>query len=220
SQGADGALLVAFSADAASADAAVHAARDRLSACGVHVAEALRCDGERYWSYECDNPDCCPPEGTPYQPDASPLLAEAVYRGVEVLPSRQAVADRVAPVGGTTRAVIEEASARVAGRMQAASGVRARDSDPGLLRVGLAEVRTVLAAIDDGLQVDVERAATLSVWSSLIVIRDVLWSRMDRENAAAELAMWLQVARLVVPPYEPAVLWLTAFAAWLGGDGA
>src|SRR5215475_1973510 len=32
---------------------------------GVRVREALRVDGGRWWSYYCENPVCCPPEGTP-----------------------------------------------------------------------------------------------------------------------------------------------------------
>ena len=63
-------------------------------------------------------------------------------------------------------------------------------------------------------------AAALSVWCSVTCFRDLAWSRIDRANAGRHLAVWSTVARRVVPPYEPAVLSLAAFAAWASGDGA
>lgn len=31
----------------------------------LHVLDALRVVGDRWWSYECSEPSCCPPEGNP-----------------------------------------------------------------------------------------------------------------------------------------------------------
>jgi hypothetical protein len=63
-------------------------------------------------------------------------------------------------------------------------------------------------------------AAQLSVWCSLVVVRDLAWSRINRADAARNVTLWSAVSRRVVPPYEPAVLSLAGFAAWVSGDGA
>jgi hypothetical protein len=41
----------------------------------VAVLEALRADGERYWSYVCTSPRCCPPRGRAYDIGASEVAA-------------------------------------------------------------------------------------------------------------------------------------------------
>ena len=48
----------------------------------------------------------------------------------------------------------------------------------------------------------------------------IAWSMMTRPSALRHLELWPQVVVRVVPPYEPAVACLPAFAAWLQGDGA
>lgn len=215
-------LLVAFTTAEASAAPVVAAVRHRLDAAGIDVGDALRCDGARYWSYLCADPSCCPAEGSPYDPDANELLAEAVYQGVEVLPDREALAERFSGVIGQAREDMFAATETVAGWVEAASGARARDRDPVLLRRGL-EAATAFADAferEPERQLTDEEIATLSVWASLVVVRDVLWARMRRSNADLHLRLWRQVASRVVPPYEPAVLSLAAFAAWLSGSGA
>lgn len=220
-QDADEVLLVAFADRADDADPVVTAVRDRLAVAEIGVSDALRCDGVRYWSYVCGDARCCPPDGTPYESDTSPLLAEAVYHGLEVLPNREAVADRFAGITGEARAQMEDATARVAERLDGAAGTRARDKDPALLQAGIDEVTPLAEAFEcePGRRLTDAEVATLSVWTSLIVVRDVLWARMNRHNADVHLMLWRQVAGRVVPPYEPAVLSLAAFAAWLSGNG-
>ncbi|MGH3683437.1 MAG: DUF4192 domain-containing protein, partial [Natronosporangium sp.] len=86
--------------------AAVHdATRER----GLRVVEVLRVASDRWWSYLCHNPDCCPPEGVPVDPASSEVLAWCGYAGLTAAGSRQELADRIAPVGGAERAAITRA---------------------------------------------------------------------------------------------------------------
>lgn len=222
SQQPDAVLLVAFAERAEEADPVVAAVRARLVAENAIVGVALRADGKRYWSYLCDDPACCPPEGTPYESETNALFTEAVFNGVEVLPDRDSLAGRFAAVSGPARERMVRATARVEARLEEAAGPRPRERDPVLLRAGIDEVTPIVDAFEQdphrGLGDD--EAATLAVWASLVVVRDTLWARFTRENAALQLMVWRQVAARVVPPYEPAVLSLTAFAAWLSGKGA
>jgi len=92
-----------------------------------------------------------------------------------------------------------------------------RDHTPADASAGPDPTTAASAAIDARLDAD---AASLSVWCSVICFRDLAWSRIDRTSAGLHLAVWSVVARRVLPPYEPAVLSLAAFAAWASGDGA
>lgn len=64
-----GAVVVVYADDAADpdADSAVTAATLVALAeqAGLQVLDALRVIDARWWSYECDDPSCCPPEGNP-----------------------------------------------------------------------------------------------------------------------------------------------------------
>jgi len=216
-------LLVAYSDDPGLADPIVDACRDRLVLDRVSVVEAVRCDDSRYWSYQCHDPDCCPPTGTPYDASTSPVLAEAVLAGLEVLPDRAAVRERLAPVTGAARdavvAACEAEAAELAKIMAAAPPGRRQQV---VVEAGAARVKPILAkaVAAPGEPLSDAEVAQLSVWCSLILVRDVAWAQISRANAAASFAVWAQVARRVVPPFEPAVLCLTAFAAWMKGDGA
>ena len=219
-------LLVAYSDDADLADPVVEACADRLTLDGVEVLEALRCDGTCYWSYRCADPNCCSPSGTPYDATASQGLAEAAMAGVEVLPDRAAVAARLAPASGPVRDRMEVAIEAAAADLRAMEVTAAQLGDKEqlrrLARDGADRVTPVLAhaTADPTVALSDADVALLSVWCSLIAVRDVAWAQMGRNNAEAAFAVWAQVARRVVPPFEPAVLCLAGFAAWLKGDGA
>lgn len=217
-------LLVACSDTPVLADPLMHQVCDRLTGAGVHVVDAVRCDGARYWSYLCGDQECCPPEGRDYDATSSVLVAEAVASGMEVLPDRSLLARRLAPVGGQPRRAMAARAAQVRQRVLAllASDPTSRSPSVDALRLGASEVKAILrrATGDPGHELDDEEVALLSVWCEQIVVRDVAWSQMTGENAGDHLRVWSQAARRVVPPSEPAVLALAGFAAWLSGDGA
>jgi Domain of unknown function (DUF4192) len=218
-------IVIACSDDPAAADPAVSAVSRRLRSAGVDVRDAVRCDGSRYWPYGCDDPACCPPEGRVYDEAASRLVAEAVLAGMEVLPDRAALAARVGPVGGDDRARMEEESARAHAELLAVLGDRSLSTaqhDRAVLEEGVRQVRSILGSATAGPSGSLTPtdAAGLSVWCSLAVVRDIVMARIDSENAADQLRIWSEAARLVVPPYEVPILGLAGFSAWLSGDGA
>lgn len=222
-QGAREILLVACTGDAQRAEALVEACADRLALDGVTVVDAVRCDGLRYWSYGCSDVGCCPPEGRPYDTSTSAALAQAVAEGVEVLPDRAALATRLAPVAGEARDRMQTATAQAVADLTAVAEGAPHEQRPRVLaRAGADRVKPILAraAADPAQPLTDDEVATLSVWCSLVVVRDIAWAQMTREAAADAFALWAQVARRVVPPFEPAVLSLAGFAAWLKGDGA
>ncbi|MDQ3105310.1 MAG: DUF4192 domain-containing protein, partial [Actinomycetota bacterium] len=99
-QGCTRVAVIAFSARPRMAEQVVLAVGERVRASGVEVLDLLRTDGSRYWSLLCTDPRCCPSIGTPYDPLATTLRAEAVLAGRTVAPDRAALAARYAAVSG------------------------------------------------------------------------------------------------------------------------
>ena len=243
-QGTATVAVLAFSADAAT-DTSLRRVADAVRRAGVEVVAVARSDGARYWSLLCDDPRCCPSGGVAFDPRASAVRAEAAWAGIAVAPGRDAVAARLAacaaPVAARMRVATALAERQVAtelglshgnvpaGRpVGAAVGVPGRGLARGVQRGvqrGMGRVERVLdRLLDQGAEEPVgvsdSEAAQLSVWCSLVVVRDLAWSRIDRADAARFVAVWSAVSRRVVAPYEPAVLSLAGFAAWVSGDGA
>lgn len=234
----DAVLLIAYvdpeplggrSADRLAADGLVAELGRLIADADVEVREAIRCDGERYWSYHCTVATCCPPEGTPYDIESSPMLAKAVYNGVEVLAGREDLERRFEPVAGPRRAEMSATTDRVVDELLIECG---SDPDLGpatsdeehalhgrLLRRGADFVAARIDGLANRPDPGDEDAALLGFFGSLVPLRDLAWSGIDRDGARDHLRLWTSVAQRVVPPFEPAPLCLAAFAAWLCGDG-
>jgi hypothetical protein len=60
-------VIVAYASPSAEETASLAAGTLHVLATqrGIVVLDTLRVTGNRWWSYECDDPKCCPPEGSP-----------------------------------------------------------------------------------------------------------------------------------------------------------
>ena len=214
-QDPDGIILLAISTSAEPVGALVAALRDDLD--DIPLIEAARGDGELYWSYLCDNEACCPSAGTRYADQCSEVVATAVYHGTEILPDRESLVQRFAAPAGPKREAMVAATKRVAG----STARERRGSKAAVLRAkGMAQLQPIIDRhLGDSSVVSDDEAALFSVWGSSIPVRDELWGRLRRDNAEGWLMLLIQVSQRTVPPFEPAILSLAAFAAWLTGDG-
>ena len=117
------AAAVGYGADGAVSPVAA-ALRSRAAEAGITLTEVLRAEDNRYWSYVCANPECCPPEGTPFDVADHPVTRAFAASGRRVLASREELAATIAPADGepatamrrATRQAERQVAARV-GRM-------------------------------------------------------------------------------------------------------
>jgi hypothetical protein len=200
--------------------AAVPVACDALSRCGVEVLDALRVTAGRYFSQLCDDSECCSPDGTAFDLNASALAAEAVFAGQVVLPDRSALVRQVAPVGGLARESMRQATERAEDRL--AELVVAEPAGVGgpatVLRAGKAAVREALARGESGGRLTDDEVAWLTLLLCHPPVRDFAWERTTPDEW--QIALWTEVLRRADLDLAPAPASLLAFAAWRAGFGS
>jgi hypothetical protein len=200
--------------------------RDQAAAYGITLPEILRVAGQRYWSYVCTDPACCPPEGTPYELAADPELAFLLAEGVPgVLVSRESLAATVAPVTGadaaTTRRATRRAKARVVRLLEQAPE---SDDEPSgharVVREGIEAMTAAMQRYRDGADIPRGQAARLTVALRDVQVRDDAWSRLEAAHRKENLRLLLDLTRLARRGYVAAPATLLAFTAWQSGNGA
>ena len=199
-----------------------HAAR---SATGFALVEQLRVAEQRYWSYVCENPECCPPEGTPFDVADHPAARALRAARGRVLAGRAELAASIAAQGGRTGVAMRRATreslaqlGRCLSRLERAGvGASAARLTAAL---GQIAVRDAIERYRAGWSAPVEHAAFLTVALSQPRVRDDAWARMDPAHRAAHLRLWTDLTRLARPGYVAPVASLLAFVAWQSGDGA
>jgi hypothetical protein len=216
---ADEVLLIAYADDDTIAGPLVHTLQQWLERAGVNLVDAYRSDDRRWFCYTCAKA-CCPAEGTPYDLSDHPLAAEHVLRGQVALPDREALRAQVAPVAGERLTTMQRAFESVEDELAAAADSEGLDR-VDRVRSNMARVRELVQGwLTEPRALSDHEAAELAVRVASVPSRDIAWSMMSRPTASRHLELWQQVLCRVVPPYEPAVACLTAFAAWLHGTGA
>ena len=175
-------------------------------------------EGNRYWSYLCTDPGCCPADGVLFDPGSHPAAIALAAAGLSALPGRDALAATIAPVTGSAAEAMREAATqaeRVARRLIAYGG------PPALNRAGLAAVRAAIGVYRDGGSLGPAIGfAWLAQALTRIPIRDDAWARMDPEHREAHRRLWTDLVRRAQPGYVAAPASLLALTAWQGGHGA
>jgi Domain of unknown function (DUF4192) len=191
----------------------------------LELRDVLRVEGGRYWSYQCRNPACCPPQGVPLDP-GHPAGAAMDAAGMPVLPDRAALTASIGPLGGITRTSMRDATRRAETHAlslvsQASRSGRSRDTRRLVLLEGLSAVTDALATYRQGGRfVTDDQVAWLALALTSLRVRDDAWARMDTDFRDAHTRLWTDVVRRAEPTYLPAPACLLAFTAWQCGNGA
>lgn len=216
-RGATGAAVLGYG-PADRVDPVLPVIRDVAGRRGLPVTEALRVHAGRWWSYDCPELQCCPAEGTPYDPTTSEVSAQLAFEGLAAAPSRRDLEQRIAPVGGLARTSMTQATLRAEARLvQWLERLPEADWRGELLGEGEAVVRAAIDRYAAGSALDDDALAWLTVLLTWLPVRDLAWQAITSERP--HLAMWTDVVRRADPGLVPAPASLLAFTAWKFGNG-
>ncbi len=201
-------------------DVAAPALRDA----GIAVQDMLRVEGGRYWSYMCQDPRCCPPDGTPFATDAHPASAALAAAGLTVLADRSELAETLAPLAGATapmHAALGRARQRAGELVDLTAAAEGGDPFLPIADAGRRSVKQALTRYRRGAQLtDYEELAWLGVTLSDLRVRDDAWARMDPAFNEQHERLWVDLVRHLPTEFVAAPAALLAFTAWQGGNGA
>jgi Domain of unknown function (DUF4192) len=223
-QGITTAVAVGYGSDAAVSPVAA-VLREQAAAAGITVTELLRVADQRYWSYVCTDPDCCPAAGTPFDVAGHPAARALEAAGGQVLGGRGELAAAVAATGGQAGAAMQRATRKAHAHVGRTAARLDRAGLPVSLprltaALGQLAVQDAILRAREGELAGTETAAWLTVALRELRVRDDAWARMDYEHRAAHLRLWAHLTRLARPGYVAASAALLAFVAWQSGDGA
>lgn len=180
----------------------------------IEPVAIARSDGRRYW---VDDVPEFPEEGIEYETsDHHVAIVSAVAAGQEILPSREALAERVAAPSPELQDELAAVYADVWSRILGIMG-----SDPAdLIAAAQADLSETLERIESGAELELEQVVTLCVWLNSGEVRDAIWSEHVRPDPRAWLAPLCRCSRHALELFAPSVLSMTALAAWSTGNGA
>ncbi|MEV0429666.1 DUF4192 domain-containing protein [Micromonospora sp. NPDC050495] len=181
---------------------------------GITILDLLRVTGTRIFSLRCDDPACCPPQGTPFDPTASLVAVRATAAGLVALPDRAAVAARFAPVDGTVRDRMREATAAALTRLTTLQAAGNKEAD----EAGAQAVRDALRQHDGGKLLTDDEVAWLTVLLQRTAVRDRAVELTQPHDG--HVTFWAEVTRRAEEPLVAAPAAVLAVTAWRCGDGA
>jgi hypothetical protein len=206
-----------------------------LAARGVELREALAVSNDRYRSYLCGNPECCPPEGRPVLRPTDPggpsqVGATAALAGLSALPDRETLQRSVRPpilfqreamlqaMERAESALIDQLLPTTEAPQEQASEYR--DETVRLIK------QTAAGWVGVGAKIDDDAAARLIMGLQDLWARDTVIAfhatSYDRhpERSGRLLEVLHELTRRAVPPYGAHVAIALGMIAYQRGDGA
>jgi Domain of unknown function (DUF4192) len=197
--------------------------RAAMRGAGITLRDLLRVEDDRFWSYVCQDPRCCPPEGAAFDGPAHPAATALAAAGMGACPDRASLAKTLAPLTGPAAESMSQATERALRRIEQliAAAPGHTDGMGPVVDAGRAAVREAVATYRAGGQItDDDQMAWLAVSIADLRVRDDAWARMDPRHRAAHRRLWTDVVRRATESYVPAPASLLAFTAWQSGEGA
>ena len=194
---------------------------DQLSKTDCKVRDALLLSMGCWWSYLCEEPECCSPAGTPLDPKiVEGVAAQFALAGVGRLPDRAAVVAVCAP--DPVRQVANRTKVREAAQARSDRLARARDRDTEWDTWRDDSISLILESLIERPELGSGHDAEIFLGLCDVRVRDtVLWEIANSDAHDPHRAFEAAAALLrgapagVIAPIGT----LTALLGWLIGDG-
>jgi hypothetical protein len=185
----------------------------------ILLEDVLLANDTHWWSMQCSNDLCCPPEGTQRAVGCSVTAAEATVAGLVALPDREAVERMVDPLPDEDRlrlhGVLAAAVQRVSDAAHADRLRRVRRTDENAL---FAEIELWSDRGRQSRSLSDRRLARFGVALSDVAIRDSLWLAID-EGRCDATDFLRELLRRLPSPYDAPALFLFGWSQWRLGNG-
>ena len=169
----------------------------------LRIVDILAVSNERWWSYHCTVPACCPPQGTPVERSGA-IAAAAVTAGLVALPGRD---DLRVELAFDERAIAEVAAA-------------AERLDPLSAAAGWGRVRRLVKRARSGRRVNAPVAAGVLVALSDKQVRDATFGYLVAPPDPAVRDLWRRLTAMAPPDLRAAPATLYAMWCYAAGEGA
>ena len=181
----------------------------------LNLADTMLLHEDRWWSYQCDDPSCCPPAGRPVDTATTSFETLAVTYGTVPLDNRDELARLLEPVETLASAVEIERAARALERRVTAA---ARTGEPDAWQQPVIE-DLLAAAGAPRATVTTASAARWGVALQRISVRDAAWVATDA-GQIPDPWWWRLIGRMLPAPFCAAPLFLFGWSVWRNGNGA
>jgi hypothetical protein len=186
---------------------------------GCRLVDALLVSDGRWWSYTCDQPGCCPAEGTALAEETTVVAAAATYAGLVALPDRAALAATLEPLPLAERERLEPLVRRHENAaVQAVLDGHGPRHERSVKRALFAAARRA-DATGTAAELSDDEVARFGVALSGFPIRDPLWMATD-DGRVDGRPLWRELARRLPSPYDAGPLFLFGWCCWRAGNGA
>lgn len=177
------------------------------------VTDRLAVGADRWWSYDCSNPHCCPPEGTPVDPTGA-VAVGAVAEGLVSLPRRSDLEAELAPLPVRV--------AEVSGALDRADEEAPVDLSPEDLRArDWATVRRFVRESERRQGPIPAQEAAAVLWALLdLHVRDATLGYLAARPKPEVTGAWRELVQVAPPLWRAPVATLYAFWCYAAGQGA
>nr|MBA3488504.1 DUF4192 domain-containing protein [Longispora sp. (in: high G+C Gram-positive bacteria)] len=154
---------------------------------GIPVVDVLRVTNGRFFSVDCPDADCCPPEGREFRPDTSFIAAEATLAGHVALPDRATLTRSIGaaedPDGELSRAT-DRAESRLIAILEQIGG------HEDLVVTSTQLLMTALDTHRRGQFLNEDDATWLSMVTLVTEVRDVACQLIETRPEKPHIALW------------------------------
>ncbi len=209
--GAERALVIAYTDDECLGEAAAAALIEALDHAGVPTLMAIRADGTRWFPVAAGPATDADPEGEPYDVRDHELSSVAVLEGRVTFRDRAELAESLSAADPL---VVEQTVARL--EELAPLPVAGQE----LLLESLWLMEAVRGHVEQPRPLDAETVARILRALRNRDVRDLVWADVTKGRAEPHVALWREIVRRSPETAVAPAAGLLAFAAWLAGDGA